>query len=252
MPKPVDAETKGVPSAERRIWEIDFLRGLSIILMVFYHLGYDLTEFCGIRRLLGIEINLSSTFLVVAQYFFAGVFIVLCGISSTLSRSNLRRALKILAVAIVVTVVTYFFNPAAAIYFGILHCLGICVLIYGLTLQRTKALTCAAAGAFVLGLSVALSAIMKNVPVRFDWLMPFGITSNTLASYDYFPLLPWFGVFLLGTALGKWAYASKQSFIPKRLPETILNTAGRHALLIYVVHQPIILAILYIAGLIRR
>ncbi len=248
--------TSGRPTIEKpnpklRIWEIDFLRGLSIILMVFYHLGYDLTEFCGIREVLGIKFNLYGTGLTIAQYFFAGVFIVLSGISSTLSRSNVRRALRILIVAIAVTVVTYLFNSAAAIYFGILHCLAVCILLYGLALQKSKPSTCAAAGLLVFALSAARSYVMRNVPVSFDWLLPFGVSSHTLASYDYFPLLPWFGVFLIGTALGKSAYAARKSLIPRRLPESFFNTAGRHSLLIYIVHQPILLGILYLLGLIR-
>jgi uncharacterized membrane protein len=238
-------------SLRPRIWEIDFLRGLSIILMVFYHLGYDLTEFCGIRRLLGIEINLSSTFLEVAQYFFAGLFIVLCGISSTLSRNNVRRALRILVVAVIISIVTYFYRSSEAIYFGILHCLGVCILIHGLTLQKARALTFAAVGAVVLGLSAALSLVMKNVTVPFNWLLPLGIHRPTYASLDYFPLLPWLGVYLAGAVLGKSIYAPKRSLIPGRWPETFINVAGRHSLLIYVIHQPIILAALYLSGLMR-
>lgn len=248
---PEDIRKMDERSLRPRIWEIDFLRGLSIILMVFYHLGYDLTEFCGIRRLLGIEINLSSTFLEVAQYFFAGLFIVLCGISSTLSRNNVRRALRILVVAVIIFIVTYFYRPSEAIYFGILHCLGVCILIHGLTLQKARALTFAAVGAVVLGLSAALSLVMKNVTVPFNWLLPLGIHRPTYASLDYFPLLPWLGVYLAGAVLGKSIYAPKRSLIPGRWPETFINVAGRHCLLIYVIHQPIILAALYLSGLMR-
>jgi uncharacterized membrane protein len=234
-----------------RIWEIDFLRGLSIILMVLYHLGYDLTEFCGIKRILGIEINLASPLLTAAQYFFAGVFIVLCGISSTLSRNNIRRALKILGVAVIITIVTHFYSSSETIYFGILHCLAVCILLYGLMLQKAGPLTCAASGALIIVLSAVRSLIIRNVFVDCNWLLPFGIPSKTLSSYDYFPLLPWLGVFLVGTALGKSVYAPKQSLIKRLLPESIINLAGRHSLLIYIVHQPILLAILYLLGLMR-
>jgi uncharacterized membrane protein len=234
-----------------RIWEIDFLRGLSIILMVLYHFGYDLTEFCGIRRIFGIEINLASPSLTIAQYFFAGVFIVLCGISSTLSRNNARRALKILGIAVIITGVTYLYSSSETIYFGILHCLGVCILFYGLTFQKAKPLTCAASGALVFALSAARSLIISNMSVDFDWLLPLGISGHTLSSYDYFPLLPWLGVFLMGTALGKSVYASRRSLIRRPLPESIINTAGRHSLLIYVIHQPILLGILYLLGLMR-
>jgi len=239
------------PERLPRIWEIDFLRGLSIILMVGYHLLFDLSELCGIRTLIGIPINLSTAGWSAAVMFFAGLFVVLSGISSTLSRGNIRRALKLLAVSIAVTAATYIFDSSSAVYFGILHCLGSCILIYGLTLEKSEPKTCAAAGAIVLGLSVALSLIMKKTPVHFDWLLPLGIHSRTYASFDYFPLLPWFGIFLAGAVLGKSIYAPKRSLIPKRLPPTFINVAGRHALLIYIVHQPIILAFLFILGLLR-
>jgi len=219
--------------------------------MVFYHVGYDLSELGGIKTLLGIEINLSSIFLLVAQNFFAGLFIILCGISSTLSRSNIRRALKLLGVAVIITAATYIYNPSSAIHFGILHCLGVSILIYGLIFEKSKPWACLAAAAVVFGLTVALSLFMRNVPVRFNWLLPFGLTSHTYTSLDYFPLLPWFGVYLAGAALGKSIYARKQSLIAKRLPETFINTTGRHSLLIYIVHQPVILAVLYVSGLIR-
>lgn len=234
-----------------RIWEIDFLRGLSIILMVGYHILYDLSELCGIRTLIGIPINLSTAAWSAAVMFFAGLFIVLSGISSTLSRRNTRRALKLLGLSIVVTAATYIFDSSSAVYFGILHCLGACILIYGLTLEKSRPQTCAAAGTIVLGLSVAVSLLMKKAPFQFDWLLPFGIHSQTFASFDYFPLLPWFGIFLAGAVMGKSIYAPKRSLIPKRLPPTFINAAGRHSLLIYIVHQPVILAFLWILGLLR-
>ncbi len=247
----VEAPAASAPGGRPRIWEIDFLRGLAIILMVFYHLGYDLKELCGINALLGIPLNLSSAFLTAAQYLFAGLFIVLSGISSTLSRSNVRRALKLIAVALIVTGVTYLFDPSLTIHFGILHCLGAAILIYGLTLERAKALICAAAGLVVFGLSVGVSLVMRSVFVPFDYLLPFGVTSPLYSSYDYFPLLPWLGVFLAGAALGKSAYARKRSLISQHLPEIFINSAGRHSLLIYIVHQPILIAILYLLGLMR-
>jgi uncharacterized membrane protein len=234
-----------------RIWEIDFLRGLSIILMVLYHLLYDLSEMCGLKTLFGIEVNLYSAAWLVVQNFFAGLFVILSGISSTLSRGNIRRALKLLGVAAVITAATYVYDSSSAILFGILHCLGICILIYGLTLNKAKPLACAGAGAFVFGLTAARALLLRNAPVHSNWLLPFGITGDAFASLDYFPLLPWLGVFLAGAALGKSIYSRKRSLIPKPWPETIINAAGRHSLLIYVVHQPVIIAALYLAGLLR-
>jgi uncharacterized membrane protein len=246
------ASVSTVPSRRRdRIWEIDFLRGLSIILMVGYHLLYDLGAMAGVKSLLGFTTDLSTPAWLAAQYFFAGLFVVLSGISSTLSRGNVRRSFKLIAVALLVTGVTFVYNRAATVHFGILHCLGVSILIYGLALEKAGALTCATASAAVLGLSAVLPIALRSVTVQFDWLLPFGIHSPGYSSFDYFPLLPWFGIFLAGVALGKSAYAPKRSLIRRRLPVTFINFAGRHSLLIYIVHQPVILAVLYVLGLVR-
>jgi len=234
-----------------RIWEVDFLRGLSIILMVGYHLLFDLGEMAGVGSLLGFTTNLSTRAWVTAQYFFAGLFVVLSGISSTLSRGNTRRALKLIAVAVLVTAATFFFERSSTIHFGILHCLAISILVYSLTLAKASAAACAADGAAVIGLSFVLPLALKNVAIRFDWLLPLGIHSPGYSSFDYFPLVPWLGIFLLGAALGKSVYAGKRSLLPWPLPRTFINLAGRHSLLIYIVHQPIILAVLYLLGLIH-
>jgi uncharacterized membrane protein len=239
------------PARRDRIWEIDFLRGLSIILMVGYHLLYDLGAMADVKSLLGFTTDLSTPAWLVAQYFFAGLFVVLSGISSTLSRGNVRRSIKLLAVALLVTAVTFFYNRAAAIHFGILHCLAVSILVYGLAFERVKAPACAAAGAGVLAVSAALPFALKGAEIGFDWLLPFGIHSPFYSSFDYFPLFPWFGIFLAGVSLGKSVYASKRSLIRRRLPVTFVNFAGRHSLLIYIIHQPIILAALYVLGLVR-
>jgi len=104
------------PAAQTRIWEIDFLRGLAIILMVGYHLLYDLGDFVGLRKFLGFSTDLSSPAWLVAQNFFAGLFVVLSGISSTFSRNNLRRFVKFGVVALLITAVTYVFDSSSAIY----------------------------------------------------------------------------------------------------------------------------------------
>ncbi|OGD12310.1 MAG: hypothetical protein A2Y86_06155 [Candidatus Aminicenantes bacterium RBG_13_62_12] len=238
-------------SPRERIWEIDFLRGLSIILMVGYHLLYDLGAMAGVQSLLGFTTDLTTPAWLAAQYFFAGLFVVLSGISSTLSRGNVRRALKLLAVALLVSAVTYAFNSAATVHFGILHCLAVSILIYGAVFEKAKAPASAAASAAVLIMSAALPFVLKGLTIRFDWLLPLGIHTPVYASFDYFPLLPWLGIFLGGAALGKSVYASRRSLIRRRLPVTFVNFAGRHSLLIYIVHQPVILGVLYLLGLVR-
>jgi len=239
----------------QRIWEIDFLRGLAIILMVGYHLLFDLGEFRGIKRFLGFSTDLSSAVWTAAQYFFAGLFVVLSGISSTLSRNNVRRGLRLLAVALALTLGTYliavwlhFFDPADTIIFGILHCLAVSMLLYGAVFKKVSAAANALCGAAVMGLAALLPIVGKAFSIRSNWLIPFGLPSQSFSSLDYFPLIPWFGVFLIGVALGKSVYASKRSLLPWRLPRTFVNAAGRHSLLIYIVHQPVIMGVLYVLG----
>jgi uncharacterized membrane protein len=239
----------------QRIWEIDFLRGLAIILMVGYHLLFDLGEFRGIKRFLGFSTDLSSAVWTAAQYFFAGLFVVLSGTSSTLSRNNVRRGLRLLAVALALTLGTYliavwlhFFDPADTIIFGILHCLAVSMLLYGAVFKKVSAAANALCGAAVMGLAALLPIVGKAFSIRSNWLIPFGLPSQSFSSLDYFPLIPWFGVFLIGVALGKSVYASKRSLLPWRLPRTFVNAAGRHSLLIYIVHQPVIMGVLYVLG----
>jgi uncharacterized membrane protein len=234
-----------------RIWEIDFLRGLSILLVIGYHLLFDLGEFAGVQRFLGFTTDLSTTAWTVAQHFFAGVFVVLSGTSSTLARNNVRRGLRLLAISLAVTAVTYVFDPSSAVWFGILQCLAVSMLVYGAAFEKAGAAACVAGGAVVFGLGAALPAIKQALAVRFDWLLPFGLHSPTFSSFDYFPLVPWFGVFLLGAALGKSAYAAKRSLLPWRLPQTFVNAAGRYSLWIYLAHQPLIMGLLYVLRLAR-
>lgn len=243
------------PRARERIWEIDFLRGLSIILVIGYHLLYDLGDYVGLSRFLGWSTNLSTVAWTIAQHFFAGLFVLLSGVSSTLTRSNTRRGLRLLAVALALTLATYLiavwlhlFDPADTIIFGILHCLAVSMLLYGAVFKKLSAAVNAFLGAGVIGLAALLPILKKALVIRSDWLIPFGLPSPTFSSLDYFPLIPWFGVFLIGAALGKTAYAAKRSLLPWRLPVAFVNLAGRHSLLIYIVHQPLIMGILYLLG----
>jgi uncharacterized membrane protein len=214
--------------------------------MVGYHLLFDLGEFNGVKRFLGFSTDLVGPAWTAVQISFATLFVVLSGISSTLSRSNVRRGLKLLALSLGVTAVTYVFEPSSAVYFGILQCLALSMLVYGAAFVKAGPVAYAACGALVLGLGAALPALTGGATIRFDWLLPLGIHSPEFSSYDYFPLVPWFGVFLAGAALGKWAYAPGRSLIPRPPGETFINVAGRHSLLIYLVHQPVIMAVLYL------
>lgn len=226
-------------TGKQRIELMDAARGLSLVLMVFYHFFYDLVVFAGAPRWIFHNVVFDPL-----QYFFAGLFILISGVSSNFSHSNVARGLKTLGVALVITLVTYFMNMP--IVFGILHFLGVCMLLYGLTQKLWQALNeklpwlvpalCAAA--------VVLTGRFANgVYTETPHLWMFGLVTPEFESADYFPLLPWMFVFLLGTWAGKyvregklpkWFYEAKIPFFP---------AVGRKSLLIYVAHQPILYAL---------
>ena len=248
------------PAAARpaRIWEIDFLRGLAIILVIGYHLLYDLGDYLGMPRFLGWSTDLSTVAWKIAQNFFAGLFVLLSGTSSALTRSNIRRGLRLLAVALALTLATYLiavwlhlFDPADTIIFGILHSLAVSMLLYGAVFRNVPAGVNALCGAAVVALAALLPVAAKALAIRSNWLIPFGLPGPSFSSLDYFPLIPWFGVFLIGAALGRTVYASKKSLLPWRMPRNFVNFAGRHSLVIYIAHQPVIMGVLYALGKIR-
>lgn len=219
--------------AKNRIELIDAMRGLAVCLMVVHHFLYDLCAFCGAPWRL-----FTNPVFDVLHYLFAGLFLLLSGVSSNFSRSNVKRGWKALAVSLGITLVTYLMGMT--IVFGVLHLLGTCMLLYGLTQTFWQKLP-----AWVIPtLSVAgilLTARFTNgYPTTTPHLWMFGLVTPEFYSSDYFPLLPWAFVFLLGTWAGKYVRAGRLPawFYETKAPR--LAAIGRQSLLIYVVHQPVL------------
>ena len=216
---------------KRRYYALDALRGLSILLMVCYHWGYDLVLYDLLP-----DWALYNPLLDGLQLFFASVFVAISGASSTFSRNNWRRGLKILLCALAVTAATYWFDPGSTVRFGILHFLGAAALLYQLLrplLERfpPNPLVC-------LALFFAARFATKphyNVPGLW-WL---GFRQPGFSSGDYFPLLPWFFMYLLGVWLGKYLAQGRAPVWLERLRCPWLEKIGRHTLLIYLLHQPL-------------
>ena len=229
-------------SNKKRIEIIDALRGFAVILMVIHHLLYDCVEFLGAPGWL-----FSNPVFDTLHYIFAGVFISLSGVSSRFSRGNIRRGLKVIAIAALISAVTYFMDMP--IWFGILHLLGFSMLFFGLTHKFWDLVPRKAAPVIYIALIVACSLAVAQFrpgaenPVARICLSVLGWPQPGFVSYDYFPILPWIFVFLLGTWAGVyiagrklpgWFYDAKFPFFP---------AVGRKALLIYVLHQPLLYAL---------
>ncbi len=238
----------------QRIQSIDALRGLCVVLMCIHHLLYDLAAFLGAPWWL-----FTNPVFDILHYVFAGCFILLSGVSSRFSRSNIKRGIKVIAVALALTLVTWLGDRLAAafmggelgilIVFGVLHLLGFCMLFYGLTRKLWDRIPDWLMPALCV-LLVVLTAKCTNGGYLTEkpWLFIFGFTTETFYSADYFPILPWVFVFLLGTWLGGKIRAGKlpEAFYTARFP--FFPKVGRHALLIYILHQPILAGICFLIG----
>lgn len=233
-----------------RLWEIDMLRGIAVVLMVFYHLMWDL-HFFGLFR--G-DINGLGW-----QSFARSIgstFMLLMGASLTLTyarhpsgaRPFLLRGLKIFACGLVITAVTYLAIPDSFVIFGILHLLGLSTILAFPFLRMPR--WAALAGGVV---CMALGAWLNSMVVAEPWLIWLGVLQAGRAMADYYPLLPWFGVVLLGVFFGRTLYPSGARIFPlEDLGDAALirglRFLGRHSLPIYLVHQPILLGVLIALG----
>ena len=219
----------------QRIWEIDYFRGIAIILMVVFHVVVDLKDFYGF------QLEYLSGFWYYQGKSSAVLFMLLAGVSSGLNRRPLRHGAKILAAALAVSLATYWFAPAAYVRFGILHLLGTAIVMSPLLLRLPPAVQ-AAAALFLF----RLPAWTNTLTVESGILLPLGVTPAGFSSMDYYPLVPWLGVFLLGMLTGRQLYSRPASRLRQWRGAEGICRLGRHSLLIYLLHQPLLLAILYL------
>lgn len=218
---------------KKRIDAIDALRGLAVILMVIHHALYDVVYFLGAPEWL-----FSNPVFDVLHYVFAGVFIFLSGLSSQLSRSNIKRGLKVIAIALVITLVTWLMDMP--ILFGVLHLLGTSMLLYGLTRRMWDKIPRIAAPVLYIALIVLSALAVERVAIESNYLWMLGWCPPGFRSFDYFPLLPWVFVFLLGTWAGFYV---KEHKLPEKLYDftvPLFPAVGRKSLIIYVLHQPVL------------
>lgn len=225
-----------------RIGLLDAWRGTAVLLMLGWHLAWDLTTFGFFPREVMLDVPATAV-----RYYIVCSFLLLAGIVSRFSRSNARRGAVTLLCAGAVSLATYLVNDP--VLFGILHCLGCCMLLYaalGPWLERYPKTA--------LAVSLAVFFITFPIPQRLrvetDWLWMFGFRTRAFYSSDYYPLLPWGCLFFAGSALGNWVAGARERLAAVKCPAA-LRWVGRHALWIYMLHQPVLYGLTALAAFVR-
>ena len=250
-----------------RVGLLDEIRGALIILMVIYHTLYTFsyTIFYDLYWIF------ENPFLNALRDIGAGVFILISGACCVFSRNNFKRGMIAFFAGIVVTVVTVLYNNGdQQILWGILHFLGLSIILYDLIekpLSKIKWYIALPIFAVLFILTFGLRngtsfggyvgvpfvrALQWEIPYSFSsisFLFPLGITSVSFFSSDYFPLFPWFFLFLIGSLYGRRLKEERAMKFVYKTHVRPLAFVGRHALIIYLLHQPVIYGIVAILKL---
>lgn len=234
-----------------RFWEVDYCRGIAVFMMILFHTVFDLAYF----GVFPIDVNSGPWKLLAICT--ASLFLLLVGVSLTLSGARayrvmdkrsflvkyLRRGGGIMVLGLLITLVTLVMAPGEPILFGILHLIGLSVMLSPLFLRRPW--ECLAAAMVIIPLGWIISGIPGPL-----WLAWLGVHPQHFASLDYTPLLPWIGVVFIGVFLGHLLYPDGERRY--QMPENpvpgkkAISLIGRHSLAIYVLHQPVLLLMISI------
>ncbi|RLQ87948.1 heparan-alpha-glucosaminide N-acetyltransferase [Notoacmeibacter ruber] len=240
------------PIAERvpRVNAIDVARTIALIAMAIYHFSWDLAIF----GYAAIDLPQRPGMIVFARMI-AGSFIFLAGISLVLAHgegirwpSYRKRLLQIIVAAVLVTIATLIAFPETFIFFGILHLIALASLL-GLAFLHLNALLTVSVAVFFL----ALPHFFRSEFFSAGPLLWLGLAETPRVSNDYVPLFPWFGVFLFGMAFGRigrdrgWFRRFSETTFDRSLPNW-LAVPGRHSLIVYLIHQPVLLALVWLAA----
>ena len=198
----------------QRYWEIDFLRGIAVIMMIAYHIFFDL-DFLGI-----ISIPLDHPAFRLFLYPIGTLFLMLVGFSLVLSYQRyhsqngvnppvekyLKRSVSLFSIALLITGLTWLYPHDGFIVFGVIHCISLSILITYFFIE--KPMISLVTGLIIVGIGLFFSTMYISNPYLF-WM---GIKTSSFHTLDYFPLFPWLGVVLIGVYMpGAPSWSAKSS-----------------------------------------
>ncbi len=229
-------------SPKKRHEIVDALRGIAVTLMFFYHFCFDLDYF----HWVSIDFY-QQPFWLNFRAFIVTLFLTLVGVSLVLAnpsaanwRAALPRLLRLLGCASLVSVGSYAVFPGSMIFFGVLHFILIASVL-GLWLLRFRVVH------LPLGVLLIVLGAMVQHPffdqAAFQWL---GLMTHKPITEDYVPMLPWFGVVLVGMFLAKAGEKYLKTPWQARGVLRWFTFAGKHSLLLYMIHQPILMGLLWV------
>nr|WP_274706920.1 DUF1624 domain-containing protein [Allorhizobium sonneratiae] len=232
-----------------RIGILDSLRGLALLAMASYHFTWDLSFFGYIDP----DTAISGPWRIYARCI-ASSFLFLVGFSLVLAhRKGVnrpafgKRLAQIVLAALAVSVATYFVMGKGWIFFGILHAIALFSLLALPFLRLPLALT-AIVAIVSLVLPFHVSSSFFDTPALW-WV---GLSQTLPVSDDYVPLFPWFAPVLTGIIVARLClrYHLMEKLAGLRQGPSLLRMAGRHSLVFYLAHQPLLIGTVYLASLI--
>jgi len=232
----------------RRFDGLDTIRGITLVSMIAYHASWDLVY------LYGVDWPFYRSFgAYLWQQSICWTFILLSGYCFHLGRHRVKRGLMAFGGGVLVSLVTVFAMPDSPIICGVLTLLGTATLLTVPLERRLNRVppTGGLAGSFL------LFCLLRNVNEGFlgfegwnllalpEWLYRntltafFGFPHAAFYSSDYFSLLPWIFLFWTGFFLYRLHRPDRGGvYLP------VVTAMGRHSLLIYLLHQPVIYGLL--------
>ena len=224
----------------KRIEVLDVWRSLAILFMAAYHFLYDLYMF----GVIGYD-DVHSFWAHALRYAAAGSFMLISGAVVRFSRNSIKRGIVVFACGMLVSAVMSFMGMA--VQFGVLHHLGTMMIAYGVISNKLRPpkgiwfpLLCAAVFAVTY-------YVGNNYFVETKLLVPLGLKHYGFSSADYYPLLPWSMIFAVGVWLGgKLPQWRERVPLLQRNFSPVLTFPGRHSLIIYLAHQPVLYGLCYL------